>query len=372
MAGATYPHILLVVPRLNIGGAESYVATTAVALARRGYQVTVASWGGQLAARLKDEGIRHYLVPIRLNSYLASWWLYYIIKKHNISLVHANSAAAGAAALKACRRLNIPLVYTAHGVFGYNRQEMELVHVDKIICVSNFVRQRSLAIGIPPERLVTIYNGIDLTKFVPQPERTLLVRREYGLQATDFVLGIVSRIKNLKAKGHEDMLQLLAKYSGRQTPNWRLLVVGKGKGEVELKREAKRRGLGDKICFAGHQTDVPQIMQAMDVVVLPSDFETFGLVLAEAMAMGKPVITYAVGGTPEAIEDGVTGYLVPKGDIDVLYERINRLYTDPQLRNRMGQNGITRVRKMFDSEKMMEQIIAVYDELLPVKPTSNV
>jgi len=356
--------ILLVVPRLNIGGAESYVLTTAVGLARRGHTVYVASWGGKLVDKLANAGIRHYLVPIRLNSYLASWPLEYIIKKHDIELVHANSAAAGFAALAVCRRLGIPLVYTAHGVFGHTEKERKLFTADKVICVSEFSRRYSLEHGGTEDKLVTIYNGIDLSQFVPAtPAQAMAARRQLGLDAADFVIGIVSRIKDLKKKGHGDIINMLHKYKDQQAGNWRLLVVGKGRGLSELKEKVANLGLSKQVCFVGHSTEVQQLMPAIDVLVLPSSFETFGLVLVEAMALAKPAITYAVGGTPEAVQDGVTGFLIPKNDIDKLYEKLNLLYENRDLADKLGQNGLERVKELFDSERMLDRVLTVYENV---------
>ncbi|SCM83614.1 Glycosyl transferase group 1 [uncultured Sporomusa sp.] len=357
-------NILLVVPRLNIGGAESYVLTTALGLTRRGYQVCVASWGGQLVDKLAALGIKHYLVPIRLNSYLSSWLLEYIIKTNNISLVHANSAAAGFAALKVCQRMKVPLVYTAHGVFDHNKSEKVLANADKIICVSEFLRRRCLANGIPDAKLVTIYNGIDLAQFSPVPGRAFLAKREFGIPDDVFVIGMISRIKNLHTKGHGDILQMLGKYRNEKTKNWRLLIVGKGNGLSQVKHMAGKLGLSEQVYYAGHQTDIPKLMELIDVLLLPSDFETFGLVLAEAMAGGKPAIAYEVGGTPEAIDDKITGFLTPKNDIDAIYSKLDILYDNPSLRQQLGQNGIARVRALFDSETMLKQLLAVYEEVM--------
>jgi glycosyltransferase involved in cell wall biosynthesis len=358
-------NILLVVPRLNIGGAESYVYTVALDLMQRGHHVVVASWGGQLAKMLARDGIQHYLVPIRLNGYVVSFMLERIIKKHKIELVHANSAAAGLASLDACQRLGIPLVYTAHGIFGHNDKELKLAQADKIICVSEFLRKASIERGINPDKLVTVYNGINTAKFTPEPALIPQIRKELGIQDGEFVLGIVSRIKNIHDKGHYDILEMLSKYP--QTANWRLLVVGKGNGISALKSKIKQMGLSKQVLFAGYQTDVPKMMQAVDVVVLPSKFETFGLVLVEAMAMKKPVVAYTVGGTPEAIEDGQTGFLVPKGDIQKLFEKINTIYTNPKLAEILSEQGRKKVKQLFDNENMLLELLEIYDGVLAKK-----
>ncbi|OAM92767.1 glycosyl transferase group 1 [Pelosinus fermentans DSM 17108] len=318
--------------------------------------------GGQLAKMLTCEGIQHYLVPIRFNAYLASFMLERIIKKNKIELVHANSAAAGLASLYACQRLGIPLVYTAHGIFGNNDMEMKLSQADKIICVSEFLRKVSIERGIDSEKLITIYNGVNTTKFKADLEKRSQVRKELGIENGEFIVGIVSRIKNIHDKGHSDLLDMMNTYS--QTANWRLLVVGKGNGLSTLKTKIKQMGLSKRVLFAGYQFDVPKMMQAVDVVVLPSKFETFGLVLAEAMAMKKPVVAYAVGGTPEAIEDGQTGFLVPKDNLSTLFEKINRIYSEPKLAEIMGDQGRVKVQQFFNNEDMLIELLEVYDSVL--------
>jgi glycosyltransferase involved in cell wall biosynthesis len=359
-------HILLVVPRLNIGGAETYVVTTALGLKKHGYRVTVASWGGQLTQKLRLARINHYLVPIRFSPTLAAKMLSRIIRQHDIDIVHANSAAAGFAALQACQQLNKPLVYTAHGVFGHNSQEKALGEADRIICVSDFLRQLSIEKGINPTNLITLHSGIDLTQFSPDTATKKAARQRLGITKDQFVLGIVSRIKNLNDKGHQDLLQLLSRYQN-ETAKWKLLVIGKGKGFGKLKAAIQHLGLTDRVILAGHHTDIPTVMQAMDLLVLPSVFETFGLVLIEAMALNIPAISYAVGGTPEAIEDGRTGFLVPKGDIATLYAKIRLLSDNESLRLKLGTQGRNRVLTNFNSELMLDRLETIYHQLVQKK-----
>lgn len=355
-------NILLTVPRLNIGGAESYVGTVAARLQERGHNVHVASWGGHLATELSRQGIHHFLVPIRLHAGLAAFMLERIIKRQRIDLVHANSAAAGLAAVKACRKLDVPCVYTAHGVLGHDVREQALAQADTIICVSDFLRCLSIERGFPQERLITLYNGVDTDKFKPNQAVGEQSRADLGISPDEFVIGIISRIRNIHDKGHADLLAMLHQYAARR--KWKLLVVGKGSGMAELKREVNRLGLEDKVCFAGFRQEVQQVLAAMDVVALPSNFETFGLVLAEANAAGKPVIAYAVGGVPEAIDDGETGFLVPKKDLATLYEKLSRLDEDKDLSRRMGAAGRQRVKQQFNDKTMVDNLLQVYDKVL--------
>lgn len=355
-------NILLTVPRLNIGGAESYVATVAAGLRERGHNVSVASWGGHLATELSRQGIHHFLVPIRLHRGLAAFMLERIIQRQQIDLVHANSAAAGLAAVKACRKLNLPCVYTAHGVLGHDVREQALGQADTIICVSDFLRRLSIERGFPQDRLITLYNGVNTDKFQPDQATGKQIREKLGISPNEFVIGIVSRIRNIRDKGHADLLEMLHRYASER--KWRLLIVGKGRGMPELKREVNRLGLTGKVCFAGFWREVQNVMAAMDVVVLPSNFETFGLVLAEANAAGKPVVAYAVGGVPEAVADGETGFLVPKRDLAVLYEKLSQLAEDKGLSQRMGAAGRLRVEKQFNDKSMVDKLLKVYEKVL--------
>ena len=351
-------NILLVVPRLNIGGAETYVATTAIALQQLGFNVSVASGGGILANLLKDKGIKHFFLPIRLNTTLAAWMLERIIKKHQIQLVHANSAAAGIAAMKAKQWTGIPVVYTAHGVFGHNSKEMMLTHCDKIICVSEYVRIYAIRKGFSADKLITVYSGIDLDKFRPDLAEASSIRRNYGIPEEAFTMAVVARIKNLRNKGHADILQVMQKNESAQ--KWHLLVIGKGKGLWQLKYQIWKNNLSNRVHCIGHIINVQEVLPAADVTVLPSNFETFGLVLAESMAMAKPAIAYAVGGTPEVIDNGRTGFLVEKRNQDELYQRLLLLASDKEKCREMGQQGRKWIEKHFDNKTLITKLTDIY------------
>lgn len=358
-------NILLIVPRLNIGGAETYVATVALGLKARGCNVFVASGGGILADTLAQNGIKHCFLPIRANASLAAYMLEKIIKKYQIDIIHANSAAAGIVAVKIKQKLPVPIVYTAHGVFGHNAKEMTLKDCDRIICVSEFVRQDAIRKGFSPDQLLTVYSGIDLHKFQPNLNHAKEIRKMIGISEDCFTLAIVSRIKNLRNKGHTDILRVLENYEGAR--NWHLIVIGKGKGKWRLQYRVWKNNLNNRVHTLGHIVNVQEVLDGVDAVVLPSQFETFGLVLAEAMAMEKPVVTYAVGGTPEVIHDKHTGFLVEKDNLDQLYEKLAILASDKSLCCAMGKKGRIWVEDHFASDVMMENIIGIYQKLFEVK-----
>lgn len=355
-------NILLLVPRLNIGGAESYVALVARSLKLLGYNVYLASAGGALAIKLQQEGIKHFFLPIRLSKYISGILLKRIIKKYNIEIIHANSEAAGIVAVKTRQKYNvdIPIVYTAHGVLPAKVKDI-INQVDKIIAVSNFSREAAIKEGFSANKIEVVYNGVDIDKFKPHEEKRNLLRKKYNIPQDAFTMIIVSRIKNLRNKGHQHLLNVLSEYE--VSKYWHLVVIGKGKGLDSLKQKVKEYNLQDRVHLLGHKTDVENYEDMADVVVLPSYFETFGLVLAEGMAMEKPAVAFKVGGVPEVIEDNKTGFVVDYDNDDELVEKLAILAKNPDLCKQMGIQARKKVAKDFANEIMIKKLEEIYKSL---------
>ena len=238
--------ILLLVPRMNIGGAESYVALVARSLKSLGYNVFIASAGGALAVELQKEGIKHFFLPIRLSKFISGLLLKRIVEKYNIDLIHANSEAAGIVAVKTRNKykLDIPIVYTAHGVLPAKVKDI-INQVDKIIAVSEFSRKSAIKEGFLAEKIQVIYNGVDTDKFKPNRQNKNLLRKKYNIPQEAFTMIIVSRIKNLRNKGHQHLLDVLKIYE--VSKKWHLVVIGKGKGFSDLKKKIKEYHLQDRV-----------------------------------------------------------------------------------------------------------------------------
>lgn len=355
-------NILLLVPRMNIGGAESYVALVARSLKLLGYNVYLASAGGALATKLQQEGIKHFFLPIRLSKYISGILLKRIIKKYNIEIIHANSEAAGIVAVKTRQKYNldIPIVYTAHGVLPAKVKDI-INQVDKIIAVSNFSREAAIKEGFSANKIEVVYNGVDIDKFKPHEEKRNLLRKKYNIPQDVFTMIIVSRIKNLRNKGHQHLLNVLSEYE--VSKYWHLVVIGKGKGLGSLKQKVKEHNLQDRVHLLGHKTDVENYEDMADVVVLPSYFETFGLVLAEGMAMEKPAVAFKVGGVPEVIEDNKTGFVVDYDNDDELVEKLAILAKNPDLCKQMGIQARKKVAKDFANEIMIKKLEEIYKSL---------
>lgn len=351
------------VPRLNIGGAETYTKLVAENLQKRGYNVHIASGGGLLANKLAQKGIKNSWLPMRFSTDISAYLLKHIVKKYNINLIHANSAAAGITAMKYKQRYNenMPVVFTAHGKFSTFEKENIIKGCNKIIYVSHFVKNDAIRNGFKENNACVIYTGIDINKFDKSIDNKHIIRDKYNIKQDDFVMAIVARIKNLRNKGHQDLLEMMNKYT--KARKWHLLVIGKGKGMFKLKSLIKEYKLENNVHCIGHVDNVEDFVRLSDVVVLPSDFETFGLALAEGMAMGKAGVAYNIGGIPEIIKDKENGFLVKYKDIDDLYDKLSLLAGDRLLCKSLGMNAYNDIKNNLSVERMMDKIEDIYNNI---------
>lgn len=356
-------NILLMVPRLNIGGAETYTKLVAENLQKRGYNVHIASGGGLLANKLAQKGIKNSWLPMRFSTDISAYLLKYIVRKYSIDLIHANSAAAGITAMKYKQRYNenMPVVFTAHGKFSTFEKENIIKGCNKIIYVSHFVKNDAIRNGFKENNACVIYTGIDINKFDKSIDNKHIIRERYSIKQDDFVMAIVARIKNLRNKGHQDLLEMMNKYT--KARKWHLLVIGKGKGMFKLKSLIKEYKLENNVHCIGHVDNVEDFVRLSDVVVLPSYFETFGLALAEGMAMGKAGVAYNIGGIPEIIKDKENGFLVKYKDIDDLYDKLSLLAGDRLLCKSLGMNAYNDIKNNLSVERMMDKIEDIYNNI---------
>lgn len=215
-----------------------------------------------------------------------------------------------------------------------------------IVAVSNATRDDLVRQGYPAERISVVPNGVEL------PVDVEPVRLAEGPTVVE-----VARLAEVK--GQRTLLHALARLDATA------VLVGRdlerdGAYEDELREEASRLGVADKVVFAGYRDDVPALLAGCDVFCLPSAAEGMPLVVLEAMAQAKPVVASAVGGTPELVVDGETGVLVPPGDVDALARAIAALLEEPERAKRMGEAGRTRARDTFSMAASARRVLALY------------
>jgi len=226
----------------------------------------------------------------------------------------------------------------------------------RIIAVSDEVRARyDLDLHVAAGRLAVVRNAIR----VPPAGRSAAPGLRAGLVKgrPDYVVLTPARLH--PQKGHAFLLSAVA-----GVPGATFVFAGDGPLRAELEAQARERGVADRCVFLGERSDVPDLLAAADLVVLPSLFEGLPVVILEAMAAERPVIATAIGGTDEAITSEVTGLLVPPRDPEALAAAIRRLQADPLLARRLASAGRTRVERTFSAEASAREVMRIYDEVM--------
>ena len=233
--------------------------------------------------------------------------------------------------------------------------------VTKTICVSKYGHKCMTSFDLlPRDRFEVIYNAVDLSRVKTDEQRTIEFRKRYCIPPERAIVAQVSWI--IPEKGIDDFLET-ARLVVACNPNVQFVMIGDGAYLESYKKAANEMGLGDRITWTGLVEDPfgEGVFDAADIVCQFSRWEeVFGWMIAEAMAHGKPVVATRVGGIPELISDGVSGYLLARGDTAAMSDRILRLLADPQTRREMGEAGRETVAAKFDLRKNVAQLIAAY------------
>ena len=214
---------------------------------------------------------------------------------------------------------------------------------------------------VPEERVRLIWNGAPLDEFAPVPrERALRVRHDLGLPEDALVVGTIGRLN--AQKGHRFLVEAAARLlAGR--PRARFVVAGDGDHARDQREQAEALGIADRVVFAGHRSDVPDLLGALDVFCISSLYEGTPLALFEAMAAGKAIVSTSVDGCREVLEDGVTGVLVPPADAAALADGLDRVLGDEALRGALGRHALAASRR-YDVRACVDEMQAFYDDLL--------
>jgi glycosyltransferase involved in cell wall biosynthesis len=296
--------------------------------------------------------------------------LCWVIYRRRIDILHVNSYVPGNYARLAGALMQVPIIIDHwHGFTPFNPKRRLICRVlgrvtDLSLAVSERVKEYLIKeIGLDPAKIRVVPNGVDLAALDGAQPRAV-VRRELGLPEEAKVIGLVGRLDHW-GKGHKELFQALADWPGPEGPQ--ALIIGGGRRLAEVQALAANLGLADKVHFLGTRSDVPDLLRALDVFVLPSYSEGLSLALLEAMAGGLPVIATAVGGTPEVVSDGVTGLLIPPQDAGALTAALQRLLADPALAARLGANARREVQEKFSLERLGREINEIYGELAAKK-----
>ena len=359
--------VLWLIRGLGPGGAERLLLAQARAAGpdvryEVAYQVAAKD---HLVGDLVDAGVDVHLLPTGPGWPLA---LRRLVADRGIEVVHAHAPAMAVGARLGLRLLpggpRPRLIYTEHNRWQAYRPSTRWANAatfaidDRTISVSEEARRSVLA---PLRgRVEALHHGIDRDELEARAGDRASTRAELGVGTDEVLLAHVANYRREKA--HEVLIDAMAELASSR-PEVRVVMVGQGQRWDEVARHLATRDLGDRIQMLGFREDVAAIVAASDALVLSSDHEGLPVAVMEALTLGVPVIATAVGGIPEAVDDGVEGLLVPPRDPVALAGAIERLAEDPELRARLGR-AARRRSEAFDAATVTRHIEGAYAALL--------
>ena len=365
----------------KVGGGESYLMGLVENLDHRRFQPVVLSFTeGPMVDRLRSLGIDTHVIYTEKPFDFGVWGkVAELIKEENIDLVHAHGTRAMSNMFRPALKSNLPLIYTCHG-WSFHRDQNPLVKTMRIQSEKFLTKKASVNIcgakanAEQARRLFgrfdaeIIYNSIDPSRFDPHNKYTD-VRKELGLSEDEIIIASIARFTVQKQP-----LKLIAAFAevAKQVPNATLLMVGDGEEKTRMQELIADMGLQTRVVMQPFRQDVPDVLAAADIFVLPSLWEVFPLALLEAMSMGKAAIATAVDGTPEMVQDGYNGLLI---NVDNLQEELQqamlRLCNDDMLRQMISANAITSIYNKYNIRTLVEKNEAVYEKLMRVPVKSH-
>ena len=361
--------ILYVNYSLNTGGIETLILELSRRIDKSRFSpaVCVFESGGRLQAEFVKLGVPVYVLqkgrgtdcclPLRLAK---------LIKKEKFDLVHTHNQAAWLYGAIAAMLSGTRIVHTNHTTADYHNYHARRWHLierilslftQKITTVAKSVAEYMINMeGISARKIEVIYNGVK-TELYEQDFGGAKQKEELNLDDNHFIIGNVARL--VANKDHRTLISAFKIISGRM-PEARLVIAGDGPLKNELQFQIEELGLRDAVKLLGNRRDIPELLKIFNLFALSSLREGFPVVLLEAMAAGKPVVSSDVDGNAELVINDETGLIVPSGNPQALAEAIERLAGDRQKAEIMGINGRKRVKTLFSFEKMINGYERIY------------
>ena len=369
-------HVLFIIDELcRLGGAEGALLRMIRLLPPEKYRASLVTFRLDPTV-FPDFPCPFYLLPLRrtydANAVKVAWQLRNLIRSQNVAIAHTFFETSDLWAAPIAKFSGVPILISSRrdlGILRSSKHHLAYRFVnrffDRVLAVSEEVRTYCLRHdGLPPQKVVTLHNGIELDQFQNQAG---VSRADLGCEAASHLIITTANVRRVKGL---DVLLRAAAIVQREFPRAAFLVVG-GVLEPEYFREleglTRSLALSGTVKFLGARNDVMPLLAASDVFCLPSRSEGFSNALVEAMACGLPCVATRVGGNAEALTDKESGFIVEADAPEPLALRILTLLRDPELRRRMGQCGKETVQRRFSAQSMITQLVSVYDELLAVR-----
>jgi glycosyltransferase involved in cell wall biosynthesis len=385
--------ILHIITRLDMGGSAQNTLQTCRKLSGKYETILVhgPSYESRMTALEKQiiedgvkegraQGVKVIALPSLVRSIRpvkdskALFSLVWLIFKEKPDIVHTHSSKAGILGRLAAKIAGVPfIVHTPHGHVFYGHfgifaskiflwvEKIFAKFTDRMVALTNGEKNDYIKLSVcPPEKLIKIHSGVNLKQFMQANGNRAGKKRSLGLSQNGTVIGFVGWL--LPIKGPAYLLKAM-EHIWPDYPNVFLVMVGKGELDVDLRAQALKMNANGKVKFLGWRENIHEIMPIFDLLVLPSLNEGMGRVLVEAMAVGKPVVASEVGGIPDLVKHGETGYLVRPADEKALANGIKKLLNDPEGAKQMGQRGKEYCRQ-FSLEAMIEKLDDLYSDLI--------
>jgi len=358
----------------DVGGTELNAVRTIEHLDRSRFEVSFISLSGRgpLADRVRTAGVPIHVFRLENFFSLKGLRLARALARHlraeRIEILHAHDIYSNIFAVPVARMAGVPLVIASrrwwHAAnrriyLALNRLTYRLAH--RVLANADSVGRLLEEEGVPSHRVAVVPNFVEGDAFVPPGAAQLQAwRATFGLPADAEVVGIVANLHAVK--DHASLLRALPAILAAR-PRVRLVLVGDGAERTRLEETARELGVHEHVIFAGRQPSRPTLHWLFDVSVLCSTGEGFPNSVVEAMAAARPVVATRVGGIPDVVVDGVTGYLVPPSTPDALAKRIAQLLADPNLRSEMGTAGARRAREAFHASQVLARLESLYESV---------
>ncbi len=278
-----------------------------------------------------------------------------LLRRERVDIVHAHSSRDAWLAGAAGKLLGIPVFRTRHLLTRIGGPYVYARLADTVLTVSEGVRQYLISQGVPGDKIIAVPTGINLKRFDPARTDLVDMRARFGIARDVFVIGLIAVLR--KAKGHRFLLQALKRLAP-EFPQLKLLIAGTGPQEQNIRNLIQDLGLTGQVMMLGHQDDIPSLLRALDVFVLPAQEEALGTAIVEATAMGVPVIATRIGGIPEVV--GEAGLLFESEDVEALANHLRTLIRSPVLAARMRAQGAARARELYDENLMIRRTEELY------------
>ncbi|MBW2707724.1 MAG: glycosyltransferase [Deltaproteobacteria bacterium] len=375
------PTILFVIGSLEIGGAEKQMQLLVGELHGRTHCCHVYSLqgGGPLKKWFEALGVAVFSGGLKKEDIArapwkvvpAEWRLFRLVQELNPSAIHCFLPLITFMGALAGRIARVPLVVTSRRALGtHQRRHPVLRPLDHMAArLSHRITVNSQAVwddmvrceNVDVSKLLLIYNGVDPRPFRASWSCAKDVRQDLNLKKTTKLMIVIANL--IPYKGHLELLHA-AKEVVERFPDALFLLVGEDRGiQKDLERDVANLGIGQSVRFLGRRDDVPVLLTASDISILPSHEEGFSNVILESMAAGLPVVATNVGGNSEVVLDGITGWVIPPEDPRALAAKIIDLLKDPNRAEEWGKRGRERVNKMFTVKKMVAAHLDLYANL---------